>query len=58
MRWELARQVRQALTDAQFSLPLRTRELHIVSSEIAATASDSAAGQAGSSAIREPERGA
>lgn len=30
MRWDLARQVRQRLTDEQFSLPLRTRELHIV----------------------------
>lgn len=29
LRWELARQVRQALNDAQFSLPLRARELHI-----------------------------
>jgi small-conductance mechanosensitive channel len=32
MRWDLARQVRQTLTDAQCSLPLRTRELHIVQS--------------------------
>jgi small conductance mechanosensitive channel len=30
MRWDLARQVRQRLNDEQFSLPLRTRELHIV----------------------------
>jgi small conductance mechanosensitive channel len=30
MRWDLARQVRQRLTDEKFSLPLRTRELHIV----------------------------
>ncbi|WP_184061296.1 MULTISPECIES: mechanosensitive ion channel family protein [unclassified Paraburkholderia] len=32
MRWDLARQVRQTLADAQCSLPLRTRELHIVQS--------------------------
>lgn len=57
MRWELARQVRQALTDAQCSLPLRTRELHIVPSATAATATDTAAGQAGASAIRKPEQG-
>jgi small conductance mechanosensitive channel len=30
MRWDLSRKVRQALNDAQCSLPLRTRELHIV----------------------------
>lgn len=30
MRWDLARQVRQTLNDAQCALPLRTRELHIV----------------------------
>jgi small conductance mechanosensitive channel len=30
MRWDLSRQVRQTLNDAQCSLPLRTRELHIV----------------------------
>ncbi|CAE6854838.1 Small-conductance mechanosensitive channel [Paraburkholderia nemoris] len=30
MRWDLARQVRRALTDVQCSLPLRARELHIV----------------------------
>ncbi|MFC0403050.1 mechanosensitive ion channel family protein [Paraburkholderia rhizosphaerae] len=57
MRWELARQVRQTLTDAQCSLPLRTRELHIVSSATAETATDTAAGQAGSSAIRKPDQG-
>jgi small conductance mechanosensitive channel len=33
MRWELARKVRQALNDAQCSLPLRTRELHIVQTQ-------------------------
>lgn len=32
MRWDLARQVRQALNDAQCGLPVRTRELHIVQS--------------------------
>jgi small conductance mechanosensitive channel len=32
MRWDLARQVRQTLNDAQCSLPVRTRELHIVQS--------------------------
>jgi small conductance mechanosensitive channel len=32
MRWDLARQVRQALSDAQCGLPIRTRELHIVQS--------------------------
>ncbi|MGF6919669.1 mechanosensitive ion channel family protein [Paraburkholderia sp. 40] len=57
MRWELARQVRQTLTDAQCSLPLRTRELHIVPSATAATATDTAAAQAGSSAIGKPEQG-
>ena len=57
MRWELARQVRQTLTDAQFSLPLRTRELHIVPSATAATATDTVAGRAGSSAIGKPEQG-
>lgn len=35
MRWNLARQVRQALNDAHCSLPLRTRELHIVQSTLA-----------------------
>ena len=30
MRWDLARQVRQALPDEQFSLPLRTPKLYIV----------------------------
>jgi small conductance mechanosensitive channel len=30
MRWDLSRKVRQTLNDAQCSLPLRTRELHIV----------------------------
>ncbi|MGU7782012.1 mechanosensitive ion channel family protein [Burkholderia sp. PU8-34] len=30
MRWRLARQVRKALADAECSLPIRTRELHIV----------------------------
>ncbi|MGF6507599.1 mechanosensitive ion channel family protein [Paraburkholderia sp. 32] len=57
MRWELARRVRQTLTDAQCSLPLRTRELHIVPSATAASATGAAAGQAGSSAIRKPEQG-
>ncbi|MBN3858288.1 mechanosensitive ion channel [Paraburkholderia sp. Ac-20340] len=33
MRWELSRKVRQTLNDAQFALPLRTRELHIVQSD-------------------------
>ncbi len=33
MRWDLARQVRQTLNDAQFALPLRTRELHIVQAQ-------------------------
>lgn len=32
MRWDLARQVRQTLSDAQCGLPVRTRELHIVQS--------------------------
>jgi small conductance mechanosensitive channel len=32
MRWDLARQVRQALNEAQCGLPVRTRELHIVQS--------------------------
>jgi small conductance mechanosensitive channel len=32
MRWNLARQVRQTLNAAQCSLPVRTRELHIVQS--------------------------
>lgn len=32
MRWDLARQVRQTLNDAQCGLPVRTRELHIVQS--------------------------
>jgi small conductance mechanosensitive channel len=35
MRWELSRQVRQTLNDAQCSLPLRTRELHIVQTHAA-----------------------
>jgi len=48
MRWDLARQVRQTLTDAQCSLPLRTRELHIVQSTT--TGDAPAAGQAGPSA--------
>jgi len=30
MRWDLSRKVRQTLNDAQCSLPLRARELHIV----------------------------
>ncbi|MFL9883903.1 mechanosensitive ion channel [Paraburkholderia agricolaris] len=30
MRWDLARQVRQTLNNAQCGLPVRTRELHIV----------------------------
>ncbi|MGU7772700.1 mechanosensitive ion channel family protein [Burkholderia sp. MR1-5-21] len=30
MRWRLARQVRKTLADAECSLPIRTRELHIV----------------------------
>jgi len=30
LRWELSRKLRQALNDAQCSLPLRARELHIV----------------------------
>ncbi|WP_323119065.1 mechanosensitive ion channel family protein [Burkholderia alba] len=30
MRWDLARQMRKALDDAQCALPVRTRELHIV----------------------------
>ena len=33
MRWELSRKVRQALNDAHCSLPLRTRELHIVQTQ-------------------------
>ena len=57
MRWELARQVRQTLTAAQFSLPLRARELHIVPGATAATATDTVAGQAGSAAMRKPEQG-
>jgi small conductance mechanosensitive channel len=36
MRWDLARQVRQTLSDAQCGLPVRTRELHIVQSSDAA----------------------
>ncbi|MFM0202055.1 mechanosensitive ion channel family protein [Paraburkholderia fungorum] len=32
MRWDLARQVRQTLNNAQCGLPVRTRELHIVQS--------------------------
>jgi small-conductance mechanosensitive channel len=38
MRWDLARQVRQTLTEAQCSLPLRTRELHVVQSTATAAA--------------------
>ena len=57
MRWELARQVRQTLTDAQCSLPLRARQLHIVQGETGATATDTAPGRAGSSANRKPEQG-
>lgn len=38
MRWDLARQVRQTLNDAQCGLPLRTRELHIVQSSDAGEA--------------------
>jgi len=38
MRWDLARQVRQTLTDAQCGLPVRTRELHIVQSSDAGEA--------------------
>ncbi|WP_321813640.1 MULTISPECIES: mechanosensitive ion channel family protein [unclassified Paraburkholderia] len=46
MRWELSRKVRQTLNDAQFALPLRTRELHIVQSDQrAADAPDAAATQ-------------
>jgi small-conductance mechanosensitive channel len=30
LRWRLARQVRKALADANCTLPIRTRELHIV----------------------------
>ena len=33
MRWELSRKVRQSLNDAHCSLPLRTRELHIVQTQ-------------------------
>jgi len=33
MRWDLSRKVRQTLNDAQCSLPLRTRELHIVQAQ-------------------------
>lgn len=33
LRWELSRKVRQTLNDAQCSLPLRTRELHIVQAQ-------------------------
>lgn len=57
MRWELARQVRQTLTDAHCSLPLRARQLHIVQSETGATATDTAAGRPGSSANSKPEQG-
>lgn len=35
MRWDLSRKVRQALNDAQCSLPLRARELHIVQTQTA-----------------------
>jgi small conductance mechanosensitive channel len=38
MRWDLSRKVRQALNDAQCSLPLRTRELHIVQTQQGAQA--------------------
>ncbi|SDD78163.1 mechanosensitive ion channel family protein [Paraburkholderia lycopersici] len=38
LRWELSRKVRQTLNDAQCSLPLRTRELHIVQTQAAAEA--------------------
>jgi small conductance mechanosensitive channel len=38
MRWELSRKVRQTLNEAQFSLPLRTRELHIVQTQEAGQA--------------------
>jgi small-conductance mechanosensitive channel len=58
MRWELARQVRRTLTDANCSLPLRTRELHIVPSATVATGTNTAAGRAGASAIGRPEQGA
>ncbi len=30
LRWDLSRQVRKTLDDARFSLPMRTRELHLV----------------------------
>ncbi|WP_321961274.1 mechanosensitive ion channel family protein [Paraburkholderia sp. J7] len=33
MRWDLSRKVRQALNDAHCSLPVRTRELHIVQTQ-------------------------
>ncbi|RQH08893.1 mechanosensitive ion channel family protein [Paraburkholderia dinghuensis] len=33
LRWDLSRKVRQTLNDAQCSLPLRTRELHIVQAQ-------------------------
>ncbi|MEM5331202.1 mechanosensitive ion channel family protein [Paraburkholderia sp. JHI2823] len=40
MRWELSRKVRQTLNDAQCSLPLRTRELHIVQTQAADAGQD------------------
>jgi small-conductance mechanosensitive channel len=36
LRWRLARQVRKTLADAECSLPIRTRELHIVHDATAA----------------------
>ncbi|MEX3636268.1 mechanosensitive ion channel family protein [Paraburkholderia sp. BR14320] len=57
MRWELARKVRQTLTDAQCSLPLRARKLHIVQNATAAAAADTPAGPAEASQTRKPERG-
>jgi small conductance mechanosensitive channel len=38
MRWDLSRKVRQTLNEAQFSLPLRARELHIVQTQQAGNA--------------------
>ncbi|MFP4894268.1 mechanosensitive ion channel family protein [Paraburkholderia sp. EG304] len=57
MRWELARKVRQTLTDAQCSLPLRARKLHIVQNATATAAADTPAGPAEASQTRKPERG-
>lgn len=54
MRWDLARQVRQTLTDAQCSLPLRTRELHVVQS--VTTADAPSVGQTAPSAIGRREQ--